>query len=77
MSGKGAQFKVVAFTPDDYERVIYVASPRQVHQQDATMKERVSFTQNGGGLVLDPSDYPPKTRFLLMLENPEHGGKGL
>lgn len=60
------EFKVVAFTPDDYERTIYVASERQVHQTDMCMKERVSFTQLGAGVVLDPKDYPEGTRFLLM-----------
>lgn len=59
-------FKVVAFTPDDYERVIYVSSERQVHIQDSTMRERVSLTAGGAGLVLDPKDYPEGTRFLLI-----------
>lgn len=62
-------FKVVAFTPADFERVVYLASERQVHQQDALMRERVSFAQMGAGLVLDPKDYPPDTRFLLVWEN--------
>ncbi len=62
-------FKVIAFTPDDYERTIYVASERQVHQNDSNMKERVSFTQHCAGLVLDPSDYPDGTRFLIVREN--------
>ncbi len=61
-----AVFKVVAFTPEDYERTVYVASERQVHQQDAGMKERVSMTAGGVGLVLDPTDYPAGTRFLLI-----------
>lgn len=62
-------FKVVAFTPNDFERTIYVASERQVHQQDVTMKERVSFTQHCAGLVLDPKDYPEGTRFLIVRED--------
>lgn len=62
-------FKVIAFTPDDFERLIYVASERQVHQQDSCLKERVSFTCHAAGLVLDPADYPPGTRFLLVRED--------
>lgn len=62
-------FKVIAFTPEDYERLIYVASERQVHQQDVVMKERVSLTSHCAGLVLDPEDYPEGTRFLLVRED--------
>lgn len=61
-----ASFKVIAFTPDDFERVIYRASERQVHQQDAGMKERISSNSLDAGLVLDPADYPEGTRFLLV-----------
>ena len=62
-------FKVIAFTPDDFERTVYLASERQVHQQDTNLKERVSFTQHCAGLVLDPKDYPPDTRFLIVRED--------
>jgi hypothetical protein len=62
-------FKVIAFTEDDFERTIYLASERQVHQYDHAMKERVSFTQHCAGLVLEPKDYPPGTRFLLVRED--------
>ncbi len=61
-------FKIVAFTEDDFERVIYLASEKQVHQQDSNMRERVSFTQMGAGLVLDPKDYPDGIRFLIIME---------
>ena len=61
-----ASFKVIAFTPDDFERLIYLASERQVHQQDGDMKERVSMTSHTVGLVLDPENYPKGTRFLLV-----------
>lgn len=33
------QFKVIAFTPDDFERLIYIASERQVHQTDSNLKD--------------------------------------
>lgn len=62
-------FKVVAVLDNDFERVVYVASERQVHQQDSAMKERVSFTAGGVGLLLDPKDYPEGTRFLLIRED--------
>lgn len=61
-----ASFQVVAFNPDDFERVIYTASERQVHMQDANLKERISLTVGGVGLVLDPTDYPDGTKFLLL-----------
>lgn len=61
-------FKVIAFTPDDYERVVYVASDRQVHQQLHNMQDRVSFTTGGVGLVIDPKDFPEGTRFLIVRE---------
>ncbi len=64
-----ATFKVIAFTDTDFERLIYMASERQVHQQDSNMRERVSFTSHAAGLVLDPKDYPEGTRFLLVLED--------
>ncbi len=58
--------KIVAFTPNDFERKIYEASERQVHLNDGCMKEKVSFTSGGAGLVLDPKDYPEGTRFLII-----------
>lgn len=60
------EFKVVAFTPDDFERTVYVASDRQIHLSTTGMVERMSVTAGGGGLVLDPADYPPGTKFLLV-----------
>jgi hypothetical protein len=64
-----ATFKVIAFTENDFERLIYLASEKQVHQNDYGMKERVSLTSLTVGLVLDPKDYPPGTRFLLVRED--------
>ncbi len=63
------EFKVIAFTENDFERLIYLASERQVHQHDHGMKERVSLTCHAVGLVLDPKDYPEGTRFLLVRED--------
>ena len=59
-------FKVIAFTNDEFERLVYLASERQVHQHDRGMEERVSFTCHEAGLVLDPKQYPEGTRFLLV-----------
>jgi hypothetical protein len=61
-------FKIIAFTPDDFERTVYVSTEKQVRQFDADMKERMSFTQNCNGHVLDPSKYPEGTRFLIVTE---------
>lgn len=64
-----ASFKVIAFTPDDFERLIYSASERQVHMNDSKLKERVSFTSHSVGLVIDPKDYPDGTRFLVVRDD--------
>lgn len=61
-------FKIVAFTPDNFEKLIYMASEKQVHLYSNTMKEKVSDTSHCAGLVLDPNDYPEGTRFLVVLD---------
>lgn len=61
-----ADFRVYAFTSDDFECLVYLASERQVHQHDGGMDERVSFTSGVAGYVLDPEKYPKGTRFLLV-----------
>lgn len=64
-----AMFKVVAFTPEDFERLVYMASERQIHQHDGNMAERVSMTYHVAGYVLDPAEYPLGTKFLLVWED--------
>lgn len=64
-----ASFKIIAFNADDFERLIYLASERQVHMHDTNLKERMSYTSHSAGLVLDPKDYPEGTRFLIVRDD--------
>lgn len=60
-------FKIIAVTPDDFTREIYVASQKQVHMHDHTLKEKVRSPYIG--LMLDPKDYPEGCTFLIELKD--------